>query len=181
MANVHRLRTGAFVCSDFNDAWHDGRRIGRGILYLTEYGVQCAHLELSIIRRILRPEYKALLRFRKLFATGQTQQPATINSATTHTFAWHSQHKRSIQHVSTTYLLGYPGVAMEFWRTFFSRRRVDGGRLLYLARGKQFPKPQYIFRLQQTRFVPGNSKFRYVTHKWHRLCNINHPSDAYGL
>ena len=35
-----------------------------------------------------------LLLFRKLFATGQTQQPATINSATTHAFAWHSQHKK---------------------------------------------------------------------------------------
>ena len=59
-----------------------------------------------------------LLLFRIVFATGQTQQPATINLATTHTFTWHSQHKKSIQHVSTTYPLGYPGVTMEFGRTF---------------------------------------------------------------
>ena len=59
-----------------------------------------------------------LLPFRDLFATAQIQQSATINSATTHAFAWHSQHKRSIQYVSTTYLLGIPEVTMEFWRTF---------------------------------------------------------------
>ena len=40
-------------------------------------------------------------------------------SVTTHAFAWHSQHKRSIQYVSTIYMLGYPGVMVEFGRTFF--------------------------------------------------------------
>ena len=60
-----------------------------------------------------------LLPFRNLFATAQTQQPATINSATTHAVAWHSQHKKSIQQVSTTYLLGCPEVTMEFGRIFF--------------------------------------------------------------
>ena len=35
------------------------------------------------------------------------------------------------------FMLRVPGEGM-------SRRRVDGGRLLSLARGKQFPKPQYI-------------------------------------
>ena len=53
------------------------------------------------------------LQCRKLFATGQTQQPATIDSVTTHAFAWHSQHN--------TYPLGCPGVMMEFWRTFLSK------------------------------------------------------------
>ena len=56
--------------------------------------------------------FTILLQFRKLFATAQTQQPATNDSATTHAFAWDSQHKKSIQHVSTTYPLGYPGVSM---------------------------------------------------------------------
>ena len=40
-------------------------------------------------------------------------------SATTHAFAWHSQHKTSIQYVSTIYPLGYPGVMVEFGRTSF--------------------------------------------------------------
>ena len=39
-------------------------------------------------------------------------------SATTHAFAWHSQHKTSIQQVSTTCLLGCPGVTMEFGTLF---------------------------------------------------------------
>ena len=39
-------------------------------------------------------------------------------SAMTHTFAWHSQHKTSIQQVSTTCLLGCPGVTMEFGTLF---------------------------------------------------------------
>ena len=40
-------------------------------------------------------------------------------SAMTHTFAWHLQHKTSIQCISTIYLLGYLGVMVEFGRTFF--------------------------------------------------------------
>ena len=39
-------------------------------------------------------------------------------SATTHAFAWHLQHKTSIQYTSTIYLLGYLGVMVEFGRTF---------------------------------------------------------------
>ena len=109
-----------------------------------------------------------LLPFRDLFATAQIQQSATINSATTHAFAWHSQHKTSIQYVSTTYLLGSPGVTMEFWRTFVRmekkcapkfyhypgryvvltccmlvlccecQAKPDGGRLLFLGVANKF-------------------------------------------
>ena len=75
------------------------------------------------LRGCMRQARSVLVPFRNLFATAQTQQPATINSATTHAFAWHSQHKTSIQYVSTTYLLGSPGVTMEFWRTFCKDRK----------------------------------------------------------
>ena len=108
-----------------DDRQNTGKSVDRGSV--TERSVAGA-VERSDIRKnkgkiaISSHEFhharKAYCRFRICLPHPKTTTSHHQPSATTHAFAWHSQHKTSIQQVSTTCLLGCPGVTMEFGTLF---------------------------------------------------------------